>query len=154
MNLINHTSMLDHKFPYFLPRQDLFLSDPDGVSFCPESHPQPLFFTPPSQCGHTPLSLIGKYATSTPTPPHSSPFQLPPPNLRQPAPASPVGVVLNEESKLANTLKVDLVHLQSGEDCCSAASMLQRASCSVNATAKMQLLESSSTMLRPKCCCV
>ena len=49
-------------FSYKLPRWVSFF--PDGVSFCPEYHPQPLFFTQPS---HTPLWDM--YGHKTPTSP-------------------------------------------------------------------------------------
>ena len=47
-------------FPYKLPIWVSFC--PYGVSFCPEYHPQPLFFTQPSR------------TQKTPTPPQNTPF--------------------------------------------------------------------------------
>ena len=65
-----YRALFDH-FSYEKPRWVSFC--PDGVFFCPEYHPQPLFFTPLS---HTPFMDMFVHKTP-PTPPKKQPFSWP-----------------------------------------------------------------------------
>ena len=65
-----NSPILEHFCPLFTQIAQMVSFCPDGVSFCPEYHHKPLFFTQPSQAPFWDMCVH----KTPPTPPQNTPF--------------------------------------------------------------------------------